>query len=687
LTASGHDGQPSAASHSWAALVALSGRCGEIDDESRLLEAAVALLVPALGVGYVEILELLPGGSGLKLRAGAGWGDTHAGQATVDVAFDLHTGYTLASASPVVVEDLSTETRFRGTRPLHDHGIVSGVSLTIEVDGRPFGILGVYTDWPRPFGCEAVLFLEATTGLLGTAIARLRAAAAARESQERCQDLLDSTSDLVQSATPDGRLLSANASWLRALGYTAADVAGLSVLDLLEPQSGGRYVEAMRKALAGEGEQQVKATFLARDGRRVAVEGRLAAWRVDGRPAILRFISRNMTELRGLEAQLLQAQKMEAVGRLAGGIAHDFNNLLTGILGYSNLLLDAFSPGGLLRQGLEAIRVGGERAAALTRQLLAFSRRQVLAPCVLNLNDVISDLDRMLRPLLGDDVEVVRELDPALGPVRVDRGQMEQALLNLAVNARDAMPEGGRFSITTTVVHSDHRHALAHPEMRAGDYVLVSVADTGCGMTEQVKAHVFEPFFTTKEQGKGTGLGLAIVYGIIKQFGGFIDVESSPGQGTLFRIYLPRAREEVVRPGAEEVRPDWLRGKETVLVVEDDAAIRNLLRVILGGHGYAVMEACDGLAALAIGERHPGPIDLLLTDVRMPALNGRGLVDRLAPVRPGVKVIYMSGDVSDQANGAALRDGKVPFLQKPFSPQILLKAVREVLDAGNSMTS
>jgi CheY-like chemotaxis protein len=356
---------------------------------------------------------------------------------------------------------------------------------------------------------------------------------------------------------------------------------------------------------------------------------------------------------------------MEAVGRLAGGIAHEFNNLLTVINGYAALLLQDLGATAPATEPAHAILKAGERAAGLTRQLLTFSRKQIVAPRVFDLNAVVTDTEALLRRLIGEDVLLTKDLQAGLGAVRADPTQVQQVVLNLAVNARDAMPDGGRLSIATR---------------DAGEYVLLTVTDTGCGMTDEVQAHLFEPFFTTKGPGKGTGLGLSTVYGIVKQSGGHIEVESQPGMGTTVRVHLPRGDEA---PAEEKPPGDGLppRGTETVLLAEDEDEVRALVRQVLQGGGYAVLEARDGAEALAVATRYGGPIDLLVTDVVMPGVDGRGLAERLSGRYPRLKVLYLSGYTDDAVVRRGVSQEEAHFLQKPFSPAVLARKVREVLDA------
>jgi len=386
-------------------------------------------------------------------------------------------------------------------------------------------------------------------------------------------------------------------------------------------------------------------------------------------------------ELRNTEVQLRQAQKMEAIGQLTGGIAHDFNNMLTVILGYSELLLKSLLPDAPLRDEVEQVKEAGERASLLTKQLLAFSRKQVLQPRVLDLNAVLNNMDRMLQRLIGEDIALVTVPAPGLWRVHADPGQIEQVIMNLAVNARDAMPNGGKLTIETANVDLDAAYVRQHPGSKAGPHVMLAVSDTGCGMDAATQAHIFEPFFSTKEPGKGTGLGLSTVYGIVKQSGGYVWVYSEVGRGTAFKIYLPRIEDavETVEPGVAPART--VRGSETILLAEDDNRVRALIRSTLQANGYTVLEAHHGKHAIQVCEQHAGPIHLLVTDVVMPEMSGRELAERLKPSHPNIKVLFMSG-YTDKAivhNGEL--DPGIAFLQKPFTPDVLARKVREVLDA------
>ncbi|MBC7251681.1 MAG: response regulator [Anaerolineae bacterium] len=404
-----------------------------------------------------------------------------------------------------------------------------------------------------------------------------------------------------------------------------------------------------------------------------------AAWR---KVELLENLQNSLEELERTQAQLIQAQKMEAVGRLAGGVAHDFNNLLTAIIGNAEFLLMSLGPGDPLRRDVEEIKTAADRAAALTRQLLAFSRKQILQPKVLNLNVVVTNIEKMLRRLIGEDIELVTILAPDLGQVRADPGQLDQVIMNLAVNARDAMPRGGKLTIETKNVYLDEDYAHRYLEVEPGPYVMLAVSDSGVGMDEETMSHLFEPFFTTKDVGEGTGLGLATVYGIIKQSGGHITVYSEVGQGTTFRIYLPRI-EEAGRVGKRETRPEeLLLGGETVLLVEDADMVRELARRVLAESGYTVLVARDGEEAMRVCAEHKGPIHLLVTDVVMPGgMSGRDLAERLASRQPQMKVLYMSGYTDEAIVRHGILEPDVIFLQKPFTPAELTHKVREALEA------
>jgi len=392
---------------------------------------------------------------------------------------------------------------------------------------------------------------------------------------------------------------------------------------------------------------------------------------------------KEIEEKEKLRAQLQQAQKMEAIGTLAGGIAHDFNNRLTTIIGYAQIALIDVIKDESLRRKIEEIKKAGESAASLTRQLLAFSRKQVIKPEVLDLNEVISETEKMLKRMIGEDVEFQTILESELWKVHMDSGQIDQMIINMAVNSRDAMPQGGKLVVETANVDLDENYFREQGlDETPGSYVMLAISDTGSGMNKETRDHIFDPFFTTKEIGKGTGLGLSTVYGIIKQNNGFIWVYSVPGQGTTFKIYLPKLKEDAEAEEKERIPVGDLNGSETVFIVEDDDKLRNLTRKILERYGYSALEAENGEDALRFSEEYEGQIDLILTDVVMPKMSGKELAEQLKSLRPEIKVVYMSG----YTGNAIVHHGILPpwlnFLEKPFTPECLARKVREVLDRG-----
>ena len=487
----------------------------------------------------------------------------------------------------------------------------------------------------------------------------------------------------IYRSSPEGRFLSVNAAVVRMLGYeTAAEVLNLDMARDVYADAAERQRLVERDTYSDRQYDNVEATWKRRDGRLLTVQLSVRAVRnAAGRVDYYETFVRDVTDQRRLQQQVLQSQKMEAVGRLAGGVAHDFNNLLTVITSYSDLLLEDLAPGDAKRDDLEQVRKAADGAAALTRQLLAFSRQQVVEPRVVSLNTVVEGLQKILRRVIGEDIEVTIALAPDLGSVRADVGQLEQVLMNLVVNARDAMPTGGRLTVETANVEHDPEYARDREAAAVRRFAMLAVTDTGCGMDEATKARIFEPFFTTKETGKGTGLGLATVYGIVKQAGGFIWVYSEPGQGTSFKIYLPAVDATAERTTAAATTPAP-RGTETVLLVEDAAAVRAVTKQMLERQGYTVLEAPDGEAGLRLAQRHRGVIHLLLTDVVMPRVGGRELAEQLTRLRPDVKVLYASGYTDDSVVRHGILESGTAYLQKPFSPESLARKVRDVLDAS-----
>jgi len=498
---------------------------------------------------------------------------------------------------------------------------------------------------------------------------------ALEEIAERLQKLTETSFDAID-ITQDGIIQEVNRGYLNMFGYERMeDVIGRPVTDFVSDAS--RADVQMRLTNNIEGTYELEGRR--KDGKTLLLEATARTHVMRGRPVRITAL-RDMTERRALEDQFRQAQKMEAVGRLAGGVAHDFNNLLTVILSYTDMLMEGVSPQDPRAEDLSEIRKATVAAASLTRQLLAFSRQQVIEPRLVNLNDVIASSEKMLRRLIGEDIEVQTALSSAPLTVLIDPGQLEQVVMNLAVNARDAMPTGGKLTLETADVTLDAEYARDHWPVTSGRFAMLAISDIGTGMDELTRSRMFEPFFTTKGVGHGTGLGLATVYGIVKQSNGFIWVYSEPGKGTSFKIYFPlldEAPEQHAAKPASEASPN---GTETILLAEDATAVRVAARQILERFGYTVLEAANGTDALSAAQ-NGATIDLLLTDVVMPEMSGRELVDRFAKLRPNTKVLFMSG-YSDEAivRHGVLRPGTA-YLQKPFSPDTLARKVREVLDS------
>ncbi len=500
-----------------------------------------------------------------------------------------------------------------------------------------------------------------------------------RNAEEKFQKAFEANPEPITLATlPEGRYLDVNESFLRVTGYSREEVIGRTSTELkfwAKPEDRATFIEmVMRQGSV----RDLEITFRTKSGElRMAVDS-AEIIDVAGQECAI-AIFRDITERKSLEKQLRQTQKMEAIGQLSGGIAHDFNNLLGVIIGYSEILEQRLPPGDPLHKECLQIKKAGQSAASLTRQLLAFSRQQILDPRVLDLNAIVLNVEKMLRRLIGEHIELRTNLDPALGCVKADQSQIEQVILNLAVNARDAMPQGGKLLIETAKIDLDEDYARRHPPQLPGAYVLLTVADTGMGMDAETQARIFEPFFTTKEIGKGTGLGLSTVYGVVRQSGGHIWVYSEPGLGTTFKIYLPCAAQTARAQQPPAAPAESLRGSETVLLVEDEEALRGLTRSLLEDSGYTVLEADLPEAATEIAQRHSGQIHALLTDMVMPGMTGKDLAAKLAPIRPEMKVVYMSGYTS--FTHAGLADTEIALPVKPFTREKLLRKLRETLES------
>ncbi len=539
------------------------------------------------------------------------------------------------------------------------------------------------TQWSIYKGCAFVL----VTALLLTALLRVELWARRRAEEDllRLAAAVEQSTETIMITDSSSTILYVNPAFEKTSGYSCAEAIGQNPRILRSGRQDAEFYRRMREMLVSGQVWRGRFFNKRKDGSLYEEEATISPVRDDG-GKIVNYVAvkRDVTRESHLENQLRQAQKMEIVGRLAGGVAHDFNNLLVAILGYSEMALNSLPPNDRIRKDLEEVFTAGQRASALTRQLLAFSRKQILQPKILDLNDLVANLSKMMRRLISEDILLTTTADPSLGRIRADPGQLEQVITNLAVNARDSMPDGGTLTIQTANIDVDEALASQIEDMLPGRYVMLAVSDTGTGMTEEVKSHLFEPFFTTKEQGKGTGLGLSTVYGIIRQSGGHIAVESEVGCGTVFKIYLPRI-DEVEEPGEKsDITPEFPHGTETVMLVEDEDQVRNLARIVLEECGYNLLVAGSGPDALGIAQQHKGRIQLLLTDIVMPQMSGNVLAPMLMALNPGIKVLYMSGYTDSPDVQKELVSTRTSFLQKPFTRLALARKVREVLDSPQS---
>jgi PAS domain S-box-containing protein len=599
---------------------------------------------------------------------------------SLPVAGNAPVQHILRAEGPFMVNKAQDDPRLA---PLHEllrqSGITSLLALPLRVDSNIIGCLSLETSESRIFSATEVSLAWSVADQVAGALARARLT----QVHQRLSAAVEQGNDTVIITDTAGIILYVNPAFERTSGYSQAEVTGRTPRMMKSGQHDDAFYQELWTSISAGQVWRGRFVNKKKDGTLYTEDASITPVRNES-DLITTYVSvqHDVSRELELEEQYRQAQKMEAIGRLSGGVAHDFNNLLVVITGYSELLLQRHlneqSP---LYKYVEEIKKAGDSAAGLTRQLLAFSRSQVLQPRILNLNEVIVSLEKMLRRLIGEDIDLVAVPDPNLGQVKADPGQIEQVILNLVVNARDAMPQGGKLTLETANVELDEIYTGKHVGVSPGQYVMLAVSDTGLGMDAKTQSHIFEPFFTTKEQGKGTGLGLATVFGIVKQSGGDIWVYSEPGQGTTFKIYLPRVDEAVAAVEPHLANSELLTGAETVLLVEDEVGVRTLARRALELSGYTVLEASHGQEALLLFQQQPEPIHLLVTDVVMPGgLNGRELAERLKPLYPDLKVLFMSGYTNEAIVHHGVLEPGLFFLQKPFTPYVLIKKVRDVLD-------
>ena len=631
-------------------------------DFAALLNQAVLLVTQTLEVEYCMVLRLR-GGSELFLEAGTGWRAGLVGRISLPADPATQAGFTLIAGEPVIVKHLGQETRFSGSRLLDEHRVISGVTVAIAGQGQAFGVLGAHTSRAREFSEDEVHFLLAVATVLAMAAARKLAEA----ELQKLASFAQLNPNPAMELTTAGEVSYYNAAAARL----AASMAGKLPRQILPPNVAA-IVQTCLKTAPG------------RLNLETHQDGRTLAWSFHAVASgqVVHAYVEDVTSRLSLEAQLRQSQKMESVGQLAAGVAHDFNNMLTIIQGHAGLLLAKSAQAPELLDSAQAIYFASERAATLTRQLLMFSRKNVMQPKSLDLREVVSQLSKMLRRLLGETINLEFRPPPELPRVEADAGMIEQVIMNLAVNARDAMPKGGTLRVTTARVEVLPQYVQSHPDARTGVFVCLRVSDSGYGMDTATMARIFEPFFTTKEVGKGTGLGLATVYGIVKQHDGWVEVASAPGKGSTFSVFFPASNKPVPSETAEvsPARPVQ-GGGETILIVEDEPVLRDLAHVILQERGYQILDAGSGREALKIWEQHKDKIDLVLTDMVMPeGVSGMDLAEKLVGAKPDLKVIFASGYSMDDIDTTFIRAGHASFIQKPYTHVTLAKAVRDCLD-------
>jgi signal transduction histidine kinase/CheY-like chemotaxis protein/HAMP domain-containing protein len=634
------------------------------NDFDALLNQVVLLVSQTLEVEYCGLIEIVGEGQALFLRAGVGWKPATVGKTLEEEFTHSQVSFILKAGEPAVFDDLPSETRFRPTPYLIDHGVIAGVTVHVAGHGRSYGLLGVSTTNPRKFTEDEVHFLLSVASVLAMAVEK-----------NRTEGELNTLASFVRLNPNPALELTFDGS------ITYHNPAAAKLAESVGKSEPAGILPGNPKSLAESCQGQNP--LISRQDIQMA--GRTLSWTFHPVPEsrVLHCYGEDVTDRISLEAQLRQSQKMDSIGQLAAGVAHDFNNMLTIIQGHSGMLMAKSSNLPDTLEAAQAIYFAAERAATLTRQLLMFTRKNVMQPKPIDLREVVENMGKMLQRLLGETIRLEFQPPPALAQVRGDSGMVEQVIMNLAVNARDAMPKGGAVVISTEEVSLDDGYVNMHAEARPGHFVCVRVTDSGCGMSSATMARIFEPFFTTKEIGRGTGLGLATVYGIVKQHEGWVEVSSELNKGSVFSVFFPASsRNENVEvsqlpSGREEIRG----GEETILIVEDEPVLRDMAKMMLSDCGYKVLEASTGKEAIGIWREHGGSVDLLLTDMVMPeGMSGMDLAESLLKSRPQLKIIFASGYSMDELDTDFVHQGHALFLQKPYTHMTLSRAVRDVLD-------
>ncbi len=639
-----------------------------------------------LDAGLVRIWTLSEAEPILELQASAGPRNAISKAPCRVAVGQYRIGKVAEECLPFFTNDLASDAYICDAAWAKSAGMIAWAAYPLLMENRLVGVMTMHT--PQSLNQATREAFASVASQIALGIDRRRSDEALRAAQQRLQHVVSTSPTVLFTMAVEGEAV--RSSWL---SENVRDLTGYSTEEIASPDWWRGQIhsddvassdEKFPHELFARGRTTIKYRFRCQDGAYRWFRSEMRLLRDEaGQPCEIVGSTSDITEHKLLEEQFRQAQKMDAIGRLAGGVAHDFNNLLTIICGYGDLVHEQLGDEHPMSELVTEITRAGHRASGLTRQLLTFSRKQVVAPVVLNLNTLLGDMEKMLRRLIGEDVELLVKAKRGLKMITADPGQMEQVVMNLAINARDAMPSGGKLTIDTANIELDDDHVRQHAAARPGPHIVLTIRDTGCGMDQATQARIFEPFFTTKGPDQGTGLGLATVYGIVTQSGGHIDVTSAPNHGTTFTIYIPAHHSKRSTERAKSQRAKLPRGTETILLVEDEDGLRRFARLALEKHGYMVLEAARVSDALRLCEQHPDSIHLLLTDVVMPAMNGRQLAERLKQQRPDLKVLYMSGYTDDEIVRQGILYFDTPFLQKPFSAASLSQKVRDALKVSN----